>query len=177
MAVPYKRKRDKNSRMVPPWRRRFWVCHRGPSRWAPLTPPPRVLLSSGSLRQQAPKGRSPWRYPTTENETKMTRRYRHGDGAFGPEVPSVSHEARGPLQQAPKGRSPWRYLTTENETKMARRYRHGDGAFGPAIGAPPDGRPALHSRGCSSHPEPSCTNRLQKVDLHGGTLQQKTKQK
>ena len=34
--------------------------------------------------QQAPKGRSPWRYLTLKNVTKMARRYRHGDGAVWP---------------------------------------------------------------------------------------------
>jgi len=40
----------------------------------------------------------------------------------------------------------------------------------------PDESPALQPRGFSSHPEPT-TNRLQKVDLHGGTLQGETRQK
>ena len=86
MAVPYKAKRDKKSQMVPPWRRHFWSCLGGPSRWASLAPLPWMFLSRRSLHQQAPKGRSPWRYPTRRNVTKMAGWYRHGNDAFGPAV-------------------------------------------------------------------------------------------
>ena len=156
------------------------------SSWAPLASLPRVLLSPGTLQQQAPKGRSPWRYLTIKNVTKMGRRYRHGDGVVGrvlgapPDGPPLALLPRVLLspgthhQQAPKGRSPWRYLTIKNETKKARRYRHGDGAVGPVLGGPFQlGLPSVHSRECFSHPKPS-SNRPQKVDLHGGTLHLKT---